>query len=96
MWKSTRNERPHKECAVTETNVFISKLGCHFFFQAHILYPSSVLFAQLDVHRVQFSLQLPLYANVIAALWVIGQPRAASECSRSSALSGNFLMTLLS
>lgn len=50
-----------------------------FFFQAHILYPSSVLFAQLDVHRVQFSLQLPLHANVIAALWVIGQPRAASE-----------------
>lgn len=75
---------------------FYKQAWMSFFFQAHILYPSSVLFAQLDVHRVQFSLQLPLYANVIAALWVIGQPRAASECIRSSALSGNFLMTLLS
>lgn len=46
---------------------FLSKLRCIFFKLTHILYPSSVLFAQLDVHRVQFSLQLPLHANIIAA-----------------------------
>lgn len=88
--KSARHERPHKECAVTETNIFLSILGCRFS-QAHILSPSSVLFAQLDVHRVQFSLQLPLHDNIIAALWVIGQPRASFACICSSALPGSFL-----
>lgn len=65
IWKILGIQRIYKECAVTDTNIFLSNLD--FLPKlTHILYPSSVLFAQLDVHRVQFSLQLPLHANIIA------------------------------
>lgn len=64
IWKPQATRRHTKNVLWL---IFLSKLRCIFSKLTHILYPSSILFAQLDVHRVQFSLQLPLHANIIAA-----------------------------